>query len=112
MSGIYPQRHPENAVFYRVFFHYFERFLHEYESHFEKEYGFLRTVIKDIEEKHLGCDNPVYGFTSIRCFIEEKKTIDRIIRHLKVTFEVEWLPQPHNAQQYLLMEAEENREFF
>jgi len=27
MAGIYRQRHPEHTVFYRVFFHYFERFL-------------------------------------------------------------------------------------
>lgn len=37
LAGIYRERHPEHTVFYRVFFYYFERFLREYESRFEKE---------------------------------------------------------------------------
>jgi len=61
VSGIYRQRpacalphadrHPERTVFYRVLFHYFERFLGEYDDRFEKEYGFLRPIIKDVVER-------------------------------------------------------------
>jgi hypothetical protein len=29
-----------------VLFHYFDRFLAEYESGYEKEYGFLRPIVK------------------------------------------------------------------
>jgi hypothetical protein len=47
---------------------------------------------------------------SIISFIEEPKTIDRIIRHLKLTFEAERPPPPH--QQGFLMAAEENEEYF
>ena len=32
MAGIYRSRHPERTVLYRVLFHYFDRFLAEYES--------------------------------------------------------------------------------
>ena len=39
MAGVYRPRHPERTVLYRVLFHYFERFLAEYESRFEREYG-------------------------------------------------------------------------
>jgi hypothetical protein len=53
MAGIYRQRHPEHTVFYHVFFHYFERFLREYEDLFEKEYGFLRPVIQEVVENNL-----------------------------------------------------------
>jgi len=42
MAGVYRPRHPERTVLYRVLFHYFDRFLAEYEGRFEKEYGFLR----------------------------------------------------------------------
>ena len=42
MAGIYRPRHPERTVLYRVLFHHFDRFLAEYESRFEKEYGFFR----------------------------------------------------------------------
>ena len=45
MAEVYHQRHPERTVLYRVLFHYFERFLEEYEHRFEKEYGYLRPVI-------------------------------------------------------------------
>ncbi len=45
MPGIYRPRHPERTVLYRVPFHYFERFLTEYEGRFEKEYGYFRPVL-------------------------------------------------------------------
>ncbi|MBN2246045.1 MAG: transposase zinc-binding domain-containing protein [Candidatus Aminicenantes bacterium] len=152
-------------MFYRVFFHYFERFLREYEDRFEREYGFFRPVIKDVVEKYLDCGNLVCGFARIRCpdcgeerllmfscktrgfcpschakgwaemirkvyevdplrcpscggrmriiyFIEEPKTIDKIIRHLELTFEAERPPPPHNVQKELLMAAEEKGEYF
>ena len=67
MPGIYRQRHQEHTVFYRVFFYYFERFLREYESRFEKEYGYLRPVIQEVVEKYLDCGNPMCGFARIRC---------------------------------------------
>jgi len=49
-------------VLYRALFHYFDQFLAEYESRFEKEYGFLRPIIKDVVERYLDC-----GFARIRC---------------------------------------------
>jgi ribosomal protein S27E len=67
MAGIYRQRHPEHTVFYRVFFHYFEQFLQEYENRFEKEYGYFRPVIQEVVEKYLDCGNPMSGFARIRC---------------------------------------------
>jgi hypothetical protein len=36
-------------VLYRVLFHYFDRFLAEYEERFEKEYGFLRSIINHLK---------------------------------------------------------------
>jgi hypothetical protein len=45
-------------------------------------------------------------------FIEEPKTIDRIIRHLELTFEAERPPPPQVVQQELLMAAEEMGEYF
>jgi len=45
-------------------------------------------------------------------FIEEPKIIDRIIAHLKLTFEAERPPPSHIAHQELLMAAEERGEYF
>jgi len=50
-----------------VLFHYFDRFLGEYEDRFEKEYGFLGPVIKEVVERYLDCGNPKCGFARIRC---------------------------------------------
>jgi len=66
MAGEWP-RHPERTVLYRVLFHSFDQFLAEYESRFEKEYGFLQPVIKEVVERYLDCGNPRCGFARIRC---------------------------------------------
>jgi len=44
-----------------VLFHYFDQFVAEYESRFEKEYGFLRPIIKEVVERYLDCGNPDVG---------------------------------------------------
>jgi hypothetical protein len=67
VAGVYRPRHPERTVFYRVLFHYFDIFLSEYESRFEKEYGFFRPIIKEVVERYLDCGNPRCGFARIRC---------------------------------------------
>ncbi len=67
MAEVYRPRRPERTVLYRVVFHYFDRFLAEYESRFEKEYGYLRLIIKDVVERYLDCGNPRCGFARIRC---------------------------------------------
>jgi len=60
-------RHPERTVLFRVLFHYFDQFLQEYESRFEKEYGFFRPIIKAVVERSLDCGNPRCGFARVRC---------------------------------------------
>jgi hypothetical protein len=50
-----------------VSLHYFERFLREYEGRCEKEYGYLRPVVKEVVERYLDCGNPRSGFARIRC---------------------------------------------
>ena len=52
------------------------------------------------------------GRMSVVSFIEEPKTIDRIIRHLELTFEAERPPPPHHVQKELLMAAEESKGVF
>jgi len=67
MAAVYRPRHPERTVLYRVLFHYFDRFLAEYEGRFEKEYGFFRPVVKEVVERYLDCGNPRCGFARNRC---------------------------------------------
>ncbi len=52
------------------------------------------------------------GQMRIISFIEETKPLDRIIRHLEMTFEAERPPPPRVVQQDLLIAAEESGEYF
>jgi hypothetical protein len=52
------------------------------------------------------------GRMSIISFIDDHNVIDRIIRHLELTFEAERPPPPRVVQQDLLMAAKESREYF
>jgi len=45
-------------------------------------------------------------------FIEDHKVIDRIIRHLKLTFMAERPPPPQSVQKELRMAVEERGEYF
>ena len=142
MAGVYRQRHPERSVFYRVLFHYFESFLLEYESRFEREYGYFRPIIQEVVDRYLDCGNPMCGFARIRCpdsgeerllmfsckthgfcpscgaqmriiaFIEDPKAIDKIIRHLKLSFQAERPPPSQLIQQELLVRTEQWSEYF
>jgi ribosomal protein S27E len=67
MAGVYRPRHPERTVLYRVLFHHFDRFLTEYESRFEREYGFFWPIVQEVVERYLDCGNPRCGFARIRC---------------------------------------------
>jgi len=67
MAEVYRQRHPERSVFYRVLFHYFESFLLEYGSRFEREYMYFRPIIQEVVDRYLDCGNPLCGFARIRC---------------------------------------------
>jgi hypothetical protein len=67
VARVYRPRHPERTVLYRVLFHYFDRFLAEYEGRFEKEYGFFRPIVKEVVDRYLDCGNPRCGFARIRC---------------------------------------------
>jgi hypothetical protein len=66
---------------------------------------------KVYEVEPLRC--PAYGgLMRIISFIEETKTIDRIIRHLKFSFQAERTPPSHVAPQEFLMATEESGEYF
>ncbi len=69
--------------------------------------GWVGVIRKVYEVDPLGCPTCV-GQMSVISFIEETKAIDRIIRHLELTFEAERPPPPH--QQGFLMAAEESGE--
>jgi hypothetical protein len=81
----------------------------ENEEPFVPSKGWAEMIRKVYEVDPLLCPS-CGGQMKIISFIEEPKTIDRIIGHLKLTFEAERPPPPH--QQELLMAAEESGEYF
>ena len=50
-------------MFYCVFFHHIDSFLKAYESRFEREYGYLRSIIQEVVDKYLDCETPASLFT-------------------------------------------------
>jgi len=100
MAGVYRPRHPERTVLYRVLFHYFDRFLAEHESRFEKEHGFLRPIPskgwtemirKVYEVDPMVC--PRCGATmKVIAFLTDYAVVDRLINHLRLTFVAERPP--------------------
>jgi len=73
--------------------------------------GWVEMIRKAYEVDPLLCPS-CGGPMRIISFIEEPKIIDRIIRHLELTFEAARPPPPHNVQQEFLMAAEEKGEYF
>jgi hypothetical protein len=73
--------------------------------------GWAEMIRKVYEVNPLICPS-CGGRMSIISFIDDHKVIDRIIGHLKLTFEAERPPPPHNVQHELLMVAEESSEYF
>jgi len=84
--------------------------LGRYEGERSNESGLTITFKQVYEVDPLICPS-CGGKMSIISFIEEPKTIDRIIRHLELTFEAERPPLPRVVQQDLLMAAEESGEY-
>ena len=73
--------------------------------------GWAEMIRKAYEVDPLLCPT-CGGRMKIISFIEDHKVIDRIIRHLELSFEAERPPPPHHAQQDLLLAAEEMGEYF
>lgn len=73
--------------------------------------GWADMIRKDYETDPLLCPK-CGGQMRILTFIEDQKVIDRIIAHLKLTFEAERPPPPQSLHQELLTAAEEKGEYF
>jgi len=71
--------------------------------------GWAEMIRKVYEVDPLLCSS-CGGRMRVISFIEEPKTIDRIISHLELTFEAERPPPPRVVQQEPLMAAEESGE--
>jgi len=83
----------------------------EEETYHVPSKGWAEMIRKVYEVNPLLCPE-CGGEMKIIAFIEEPKVIDRIIAHLKLTFQAERPPPPQLVQQELLMAAEERRQYF
>ena len=83
----------------------------EQEEPFIPSKGWAEMIRKVYEVDRLVCPS-CGGHMKIIAFIEDHKVIDRIIAHLKLTFEAERPPPPQVAQYELLMAAKEREEYF
>jgi len=83
----------------------------EQEEPFVPSKGWAEMIRKVYEINPLICPQSE-GRMTIISFIEDHKVIDKIIRHLKLTFQAERPPPDQAVQQELLMAAEESGEYF
>jgi hypothetical protein len=92
VPGIYRPRHPERTVLFRILFHNFDRFLTVYE-------------VDPLICPRCG------GKMRVVAFLTEPAVVDRIIRHLELTFVAEKPPPTHAFDQASLMAAEESGDY-
>jgi hypothetical protein len=83
----------------------------EDETPFVPSRGWAEMIRKVYEVDPLLCPS-CGGQMTIVSFIEDQRVVDKIIRHLELTFDAERPPPPRNVQQELLMAAEESGEYF
>jgi hypothetical protein len=83
----------------------------EEEPRYVPSKGWAEMIRKVYEVDPLLCPR-CGGQMRVIAFIEEPKVIDKIICHLRLTFEAERPPPPRIVQQKLLMAAEEKGEYF
>ena len=83
----------------------------EQEEAFRPSKGWAEMIRKVYEVDPLLCP-ACGGQMKIISFIEEPKSIDKIIRHLKLSFQAERPPPSYVASQELLMAAGEMGEYF
>jgi len=83
----------------------------EQEEPFVPSKGWAEMIRKVYEVDPLICPS-CGGKMLVIAFIEDPKIIDKIIKHLKLSFHAERPPPPHNVQQEILMAAEESGEYF
>ncbi len=84
-----------------MLFHYFDQFLAESESRFEKEYEVDPMVC-------LQCGATM----KVIAFLTDYAVVDRIIHHLKLSFVADKPPPPQIAYQEVLMAADSGAEYF
>jgi len=83
----------------------------EQEEPFVPSKGWAKMIKKVYELDPLLCPS-CGGQMRIISFIEDPKVIDKIIRHLELSFLAERPPPSHAANKELLMAAEESEEYF
>ena len=83
----------------------------EQEEPFVPSKGWAEMIRKVYELDPLRCPS-CGGQMRIISFIEDPKSIDKIIRHLKLSFQAERPPPSYVASQELLMAVEEQGEYF
>jgi hypothetical protein len=83
----------------------------EEETPFVPRKGWAEMIRKVYEVAPLICPN-CQGQMKVVAFITDYPVVDRIIRHLKLSFQAERPPPPQVAQQQLMMTAEERGEYF
>ena len=64
---VYQPRQPKKTKLWQCLHNHFDQFLGEYQEKHEKKYGVLRSVIKEVVSKYIGCGDLTKGFARVVC---------------------------------------------
>ena len=67
VEPIYRPRKPKLSPLYRSILDHFAEFESVYEERYQKSYGVLRDVVREVVCKYLGCGDLKKGFARIKC---------------------------------------------
>ena len=67
LDAVYRPRRPRESPLWQLLNDRFEDFLEEYQSKFQKRYGYFRSIILEVVKNFLQCGDLRHGFARIRC---------------------------------------------
>jgi len=66
-AASYHPRRPQDSDYYHCVEDYFETFVHSYDEHFTKQYGFWRPYVEQVIYRYLDCGDLHNGFARVKC---------------------------------------------
>jgi hypothetical protein len=69
-AAVYRPRRPQDSDYYRCVEDYFETFIHIYDEHFSRQYGFWRPYVEQVIYRYLDCGDLHNSFArSNKCWL-------------------------------------------
>ncbi len=67
INQVYHPRNPQESPLWRLLNNHYDSFEQGYDERFEKQYGFIRSIISEVVHDYLSCGDLRNGFARVRC---------------------------------------------